>query len=269
MLLAPWNSNANRARALARFLNFLHTARGGKGWLQASEADHLAFHQWRRRNEAGPRVEGGTWNQEVSLVNQFYEWAVRQGHVAVVPIPHRDRRPPPMGTVMRGSQPGTVPATYAHDENGERIEWMPPATYRLWRDVGIRGYTSEGLPTPWSRFRGRWAARNATFTDVMVRTFAMAHVLRLSPGVGIAHRSFLPRRADHGRGHPESPGTAPQTAPRKGGLTVSGAPERPARHCAISGEHIRHTPPAITERSNQATISHHGRCTGHDVPHSV
>src|SRR6266702_1134438 len=106
---APWNSNANRARVLAAFLNFLHRARGGKSWRQASESDHLAFHQWRRRDPAGPR-----------------------------------------------------------DEGGERIEWLPPASYRLWRDVGLRGYGPDGLPS--DRFKGRWPARNATFTDLMART---------------------------------------------------------------------------------------------------
>ncbi|WP_393072271.1 site-specific integrase [Streptomyces sp. LN704] len=123
--VAPWNSNANRARALARFLNFLHVARGNKPWQAATEADHLAFHQWRRREESGPRVEGSTWNQEVSLVNQFYEWAVSEGHSAVVPIPHRRRRPAPAGTVVRGRESITVPATFAHDESGERTEWLP------------------------------------------------------------------------------------------------------------------------------------------------
>jgi hypothetical protein len=34
---APWNTNANRARALARFFSFLHTSRGGKSW-RASHA---------------------------------------------------------------------------------------------------------------------------------------------------------------------------------------------------------------------------------------
>jgi hypothetical protein len=63
---APWNSNANRARALAGFLNFLHSARGGRSWRQATEGDHLAFHQWRRRDPSGPRVAGGTWSQEVA-----------------------------------------------------------------------------------------------------------------------------------------------------------------------------------------------------------
>jgi integrase len=44
----------------------------------------------------------------------------------------------------------------------------PPASYRRWRDVGMRGYTPRGLPD--SAFRGRWAARNELFSDVMVRT---------------------------------------------------------------------------------------------------
>ncbi|MEU9945586.1 hypothetical protein [Streptomyces lavendulae] len=45
---------------------------------------------------------------------------------------------------------------------------MPPATYRLRRDVGLRGYGPDGLPS--GRFRGRWAALNATFSGLMVRT---------------------------------------------------------------------------------------------------
>jgi site-specific recombinase XerD len=150
-------------------LTFLGRARGGRSWREATEADHLAFHQWRRRDAAGPRVAGATWSQEVSHVNQFYAWAVTRKLVGAVPIPQRVRRSAPAGTVHRTVYDGElVPATYAHDEGGERIEWLPPASYRRWRDVGVRGYGADGLPSP--RFRGRWAARNATFTDVMVRT---------------------------------------------------------------------------------------------------
>jgi len=195
---APWNSNANRARALAGFLNFLHSARGGKSWRQASEADHLAFHQWRRRDPAGPRVAGDTWSQEVSHVNQFFEWAVQHKQVGAVPIPHRPRRPAPRGGRLSVRAEGTVPATYAHDEGGERIEWLPPASYRLWRDVGLRGYGPDGLPS--GRFKGRWAARNATFTDLMVRTgMRLSEQVSLTvfempthPGLGGYQRFWLP-----------------------------------------------------------------------------
>lgn len=97
VMTAPQNTNANRARAIARFLNFLLVARGGRYRRSATVEDHWAFHHWRRRDPAGPRVSGGTWNQEVSLVNSFYEWAVGQGHAAVLPIPQREARPAPAG----------------------------------------------------------------------------------------------------------------------------------------------------------------------------
>jgi len=36
-----------------------------------------------------------------------------------------------------------------------------------WRDVDVHGFTAEGLPD--ARFQGRWAARNATFCDLIGR----------------------------------------------------------------------------------------------------
>lgn len=198
-LIAPQNTSLNRARALKRFLDFLWTARGGRWWRDATEADHLAFHQWRRRDEAGPQVEGTTWGQEVTLVNQFYLWAVRKGHVAEVPIPQRARRSAPVELGLRLARTeGTVPATFAHDEKRDLVEWMPPGDYRCWRDVGLRGYGPDGLPT--GRFRGRWASRNSAYTDLMIRTgmriseqssLALAEVPR-HPTTGGFQRFWLP-----------------------------------------------------------------------------
>ncbi|GAA3949861.1 hypothetical protein Aau02nite_36770 [Amorphoplanes auranticolor] len=48
------------------------------------------------------------------------------------------------------------------------MQWLPPEAYRRWRDVGVRGFISEGLPG--AGFRGRWARRNSAFCDLMVRT---------------------------------------------------------------------------------------------------
>ena len=72
-------------------------------------------------------MAGGTWSQEVSHVNQFFEWAVQQHQIGAVPIPHRCRgeEQAPPGTLQAARAEGTVPATYAHDEGGERIEWLP------------------------------------------------------------------------------------------------------------------------------------------------
>ncbi|MGW7613487.1 hypothetical protein ACWGKW_40845 [Streptomyces sp. NPDC054766] len=91
-----------------------------------------------------------------------------------------------------------MPATYAHDEGGERIEWLPTASYRRWRDVGVRGYGTDGLPR--AGFRGWWSERNSTFTDLMVRTgmrlSEQAHLVEweVPTGAGLAgySRFWLP-----------------------------------------------------------------------------
>jgi site-specific recombinase XerD len=169
MVAAPQNTRLGYARDIAAFLNFLWSARGGRSWREATEADHVAYLVWRRRDERGPRVAGATWNREVALVNQFYRWATRRGYVAENPVAQRDRRPVPVEAGRApATEQGTVPAAYAHDAAAGRVVWLPPAAYRRWRDVGVRGYRADGLPD--EGFRGRWAARNAVFTDLLVRT---------------------------------------------------------------------------------------------------
>ncbi|MBK6042237.1 integrase [Streptomyces sp. MBT55] len=175
LMEGPLNSQLNRASALCRKLSFLHQSRGGKDWRDANEADHTAYYYWRRRDLRGPRVDGDTWSQEVSHLQQFYVYAKKKLWVPEVPIPQR----PPQDAYQdqkRGGQqrwkPGdverTVPATYAHDVGGQVMEWLPAPSYRSWRDVGVLGYDREGLPR--DNFRGRWASRNGTFTDSTVRT---------------------------------------------------------------------------------------------------
>ncbi|GAA4442567.1 tyrosine-type recombinase/integrase [Phytohabitans houttuyneae] len=184
------------ARDLARFLTFLSVARGGRGWRDATEDDHLAFHAWRRRDPAGPAVAGSTWDREVASVNRFFAWAVERALVVETPVPQRVRRLAPSESGRRGG--GTTPATYSHDAAAERVQWLPPAEYRRWRDVGLRGYGPNGLPD--SRFRGRWAGRNAAFADLMVRTglrlTEQASLLRpevpIGPGQGGYRRFWLP-----------------------------------------------------------------------------
>ena len=167
MIGDAWNTQAGYARDLAAFLNFLWTARGGKSWRDATETDHTAYLVWRRRDERGPRVDGATWDREVAAVNRFYKWQVKAGNVQMNPIPQREARVVPAHVGRRGEQ-GERPATYSHGAGRDRIEWLPAASYRRWRDIGVRGYGPDGLPN--SRFRGRWAARNATFCDLMART---------------------------------------------------------------------------------------------------
>lgn len=160
----PWNTLAAYARDMAAFFTFLWVARGRLNWSDADEADHLAYKAW--RNDELRRA-GSTWGREVSTVNGFYTWARDKGLVPVNPIPQRAARPRPRGARGRTAA-GTTPATAPHHARREKIQWLPPKSYRTWRDVGLRGYGLDGLPEP--GFRGRSAARNAVFADLMVRT---------------------------------------------------------------------------------------------------
>ncbi|MDY7528157.1 tyrosine-type recombinase/integrase [Cryobacterium sp. 10C2] len=48
------------------------------------------------------------------------------------------------------------------------MKWLSIADYNQWRDVGMRGFASKGNRDP--SFKGPLAGRNASFTDLMVRT---------------------------------------------------------------------------------------------------
>ncbi|MFF5297893.1 integrase [Streptomyces sp. NPDC013161] len=169
-LEGPLNSQRNRARALAGYFTFLHQARGASDWRDATEDDHRAYRHWRRRDAKGPRIDGSTWSQDTSHVFQFYKHAKKKSWVAEIPMALREakeRSGSPRGR-RSADEVEKVPASYAHDEAGTRIEWLPAPSYRRWRDVGVRGYDAQGLPR--EHFRGRWASRNAAFTDMLVRT---------------------------------------------------------------------------------------------------
>jgi Phage integrase, N-terminal SAM-like domain len=158
MLCRARNTQDGYARDLKAFLNFLWHNRNRASWRDATTADHLAYLVWRRKDPAGPRVDDSTWDREVTAVNRFYTWQVSAKNVPANPIPQRPRRPAPRTAGHRGrGEAGTTPATYTHGAGREKIEWLPPATYRRGRDVGLRGYSPRGLLD--SGFRGRWAAR--------------------------------------------------------------------------------------------------------------
>ncbi|MFI0107864.1 tyrosine-type recombinase/integrase [Streptomyces globisporus] len=167
MRMRAVNTQFGYARDVAAFLTFLWVARRRKGWRDAVEEDHLAYLMWRRRDDDGPRIAGTTWNREVAGVDAFYRWAVRAGHMPTSPIPQVARRPRVGAQLSRRTADEQRPATYARDGGAVRVQWLPPVSYRMWREVGVRGFDEAGLPRP--GFRARWAARNATFCDLMVR----------------------------------------------------------------------------------------------------
>lgn len=204
MLGHAWNTQDGYARDLRAFLNFLWRNRNRTSWRDATAADHVAYLVWRRTDPDGPRIDDSTWDREVTAVNQFYAWQVRAQHLPANPIPQRARRPG-SHVAGRGTASATTAATYSHGAGREKIEWVPPTSYRRWRDVGIRGYTPDGLPDV--GFRGRWAARNALFSDVMVRTglrlseqtALTVFEMPLDRGLGGYQRFWLPASIAKGR----------------------------------------------------------------------
>jgi site-specific recombinase XerD len=160
----PLNTQAAAAYDLKRFLAFLWDNRAGRTWREATPEDRAAYKHWRLMDSRGPRVEPVTWDREVATVNRFYRWAVRQGYVATNPILQRESRSREPGR----QRSGETPAESSHQGPRHDMRWMPPATYRQWRDVGLCGFTLAGLPD--RSFRGRYASRNATYADFMVRT---------------------------------------------------------------------------------------------------
>ena len=175
ILAGPENTQRAIAYDLRSWLSFLWSNRGGKNWRDATGEDRAAYQYWRRKDPAGPHVEGSTWDREVATANRFYRWAVDHGLVQTNPIeqrPWRRRRD-------WGVEEGQTPAERSHDARRGRIAWLTPTAYRQWRDVGIRGYRPDGLAD--QAFRGRHAARNTAFCDLMLRTG-----LRLSEQVSLS-----------------------------------------------------------------------------------
>jgi site-specific recombinase XerD len=139
------------------FINFLWLR--GMYWDAATSDDLLDFEDWRRRSPHNPAcVSGAKWNRELAALQGLYRWANRQGYVAANPVltkTVRDRH----GDLVQ------IPEAYATDVRSSNVRWLTPRAFRLWRDVGLRGYDAEGRRD--RSFRGRHDDRNAAFADVL------------------------------------------------------------------------------------------------------
>ncbi|MGW3021160.1 tyrosine-type recombinase/integrase [Streptomyces longwoodensis] len=163
---SPLDTQRAYASDLKLWLTFLWVSRGRKDWRDAIPDDRAAYKQWRTTDPRGPHVDWTTWDREVATVNQFYIWAAhpRRGFVRENPILQRENRAPEHH--RRGRD--ITPAEASRQGPRRDVKWLTPRMYRTWRDVGLRGYTPEGLPD--KSFRGRFASRNATYADLMIRT---------------------------------------------------------------------------------------------------
>lgn len=90
-------------------------------------------------DEAPVVVSASTFRTDLAAVRRFYEWAADTTPGLRSPVRHR--------VVVR------------HEQEFERLEvgpsglrradvkWLTPDGYRLWRDIGLAGFTADGLPS--------------------------------------------------------------------------------------------------------------------------
>lgn len=151
------STRLNYATDIALFLTFLWGR--GKGWREAVERDLEDFEYWRTRAPENPeRIGGSKWNRELAAFTGLYRWALRERLITRSPIATRQ-------VVGYRGEPVTVPAARARDSRPSNVHWLTPRTWRLWSDVGLRGFGQDGIPTPgWA---GRLEDRNTSFVDLL------------------------------------------------------------------------------------------------------
>ncbi len=131
----------------------------GKNWDAATADDLLDFEDWRRRSPRNTaRISGAKWNRELAALRRLYEWAARQGHVTASPVAVRTVRD-------RNGDLVEVAQAWARDVRSSNVKWLTPRAFRLWRDVGLRGYDAGGRRD--ASWRGRHDDRNAAFADLL------------------------------------------------------------------------------------------------------
>jgi site-specific recombinase XerD len=169
------------------FFNFLWLR--GKCWDEADPDDLLDFEDWRRRSPRNPaRVSGAKWNRELAALQRLYRWASAQQLLTVNPMVVKTIR------TRHGDTAETADA-WAKDVRSSNVRWLTPRAYRLWRDVGLRGYTADGRPD--RSWRGRHDDRNAAYADLLFssglrRTEASSLLTWELPPSGMSQQRYFP-----------------------------------------------------------------------------
>jgi site-specific recombinase XerD len=147
------------------WVRFLEEACGKSVW-NAARSDVAAFHRARRREDAGARISAASWNRSVAALEKLYRWAESENLVASSPFTHRD--------VWRRSHSAYRARVATRNDAYERpakrsdVRFISLEDYRVFRDVGLRGLTSDGAERRGARDRN--GARNALFAELLVMT---------------------------------------------------------------------------------------------------
>ena len=169
------SSRKTYALEIAKWCGFLGSQDAPVTWLEATEDDFIDYKIRRTDHlQFADSVTGATWNKAVFALRGLYNWALSR-KVSITPHgPVIDANPVPGG---RGAT--KVPGVRANAAfvRTERDRWIVPGTYRLWRDVGLRGRGIQRIgASQWQAAgddescRARNSLRNTAFTDFVYST---------------------------------------------------------------------------------------------------
>ncbi|WP_082753829.1 site-specific integrase [Mycobacterium sp. NAZ190054] len=159
-----------------------------RSWSDASPADVDTYWLWRSRRDLNENaVSGSKINRELAAITLLYKWASHRtrAYVSFNPV-EREFLTSPRSTRTKGTP------VRSRNVVAERVKWVTPRTYRLWRSVGIEGYTLEGVRDP--SFRGRNSLRNRAMVDLL-----FSSGLRITEGASLLTLE-LPARSPHAAG---------------------------------------------------------------------
>lgn len=148
------------AFALKVWLEFLH--RVGVSWRHAGERDLAAFKEWRLAAEDNlAPVSPTSFRIDLAAIARFHDWAERRYGIRS-PVTHR---------AATGLVVGHGPEPLAATPSGVRradVKWLTPKAFRAWRNIGLRGFTADGLVA--ESWRGRTEDRDVAFVDGLFGT---------------------------------------------------------------------------------------------------
>lgn len=142
------------AKDVRLYLSFLESQQ--VPWRDATYDDALNFEFWRRRDPANPRrVSAAKFAREWAACRKFYEWQLRRGVVASVPLSSSGEL----------QQPGDRAPRPSREARPNRVKWLTPRAFNQWRAVGLGGSRPDGsFDRGW---RGRNGGRNVAFANLL------------------------------------------------------------------------------------------------------
>lgn len=169
------------ARDVITWIHYFAHLKPGVSWKYATREDLTRFRTARTEtSEDSPRdaISASSWNRAVTAMESLYTWAAEEGLIAKTPFQHRVRIAP-SSRDAGGQAVKSNTLRDAHYTEEKRTQYVRPAQYRTFREVGLRWLDDHGIEDPRTH-AGRQAHRNVVLAD-----FLYLSGLRIQEGASI------------------------------------------------------------------------------------